>query len=351
MCVDRGRIPATLRSPVPTFRGLITRRALAAAVAVLALPIALLAVLHSPRARLEEAVATLPHAQQLPLWLGCGLFVVSLLCSAGAWRTALGACGGTVGPARAAAWYGSGSLANSLLPARVGDAIRVGLFSQAAPQEGRVWTAGGIFLAMGLVRGLVLLVVVAAAAAFGALPLWPIAVLGGVLAAGAVVAFRVRHTQPHSRVSHLLDAFRALGRSPRTASVLGAWAGASIAARVAAAAATASALGIHSPLHAGLVIVPALELTSLMPLTPGNVGITSGGVAVALHATGTGTTQALAIGIALHAVELTAGVGFGAASVLFLLGGRSPRSRRVVAAAAGVAALGAALLTGALIVS
>ena len=336
---------------MPAFRGLITRRALAAAFFVLALPVALLAVLHSPRAKLEQAVETLPHAQQLPLWLGCGLFVVSLLCSAGAWRTALCGCGGAVGRTRAAAWYGTGSLANSLLPARVGDAIRVGLFSQAAPQEGRVWTAGGVFLAMGLVRGVVLLTVVAAAAAFGELPPWPVAALGGVLAVAAAVVVRVRHTQPHSRVSHVFDAFRALGRSPRTACLLGAWAAASIAARIAAAAATASALGVHSPLHAGLVIVPALELTSLMPLTPGNVGITSGGVAVALHATGTGTTQALAIGIALHAVELTAGVGFGAASVLFLVGNRSPRSRRVVAAAAGLAAVGAALLTGALIVS
>jgi protein-S-isoprenylcysteine O-methyltransferase Ste14 len=69
------------------------RRAIAAAVAVLALPLALLAVLHSPRARLEHALATLPQAHQLPLWLGCGLFVVSLICSACAWRTTLAACG------------------------------------------------------------------------------------------------------------------------------------------------------------------------------------------------------------------------------------------------------------------
>jgi type III secretory pathway component EscV len=50
----------------------------------------------------------------------------------------------------------------------------VGIFSQAAPQEGRVWTASGIFLAVGIVRGFVLLVLVAVAAAFGASPLWPI---------------------------------------------------------------------------------------------------------------------------------------------------------------------------------
>jgi hypothetical protein len=65
--------------------------------------------------------------------------------------------------------------------------------------------------------------------------------------------------------------------------------------------------------------------------------------------TGTNATQALAIGIALHAVELGAGIGFGGAGVLFLIGSRSPQSRRVATAAAGLAALGAALLAGALI--
>lgn len=51
----------------------------------------------------------------------------------------------------------------------------------------------------------------------------------------------------------------------------------------------------------------------------------------------------------VHAVELTVGIAFGAAGVLFLVGNRSPQSRRVATAPAGLAALGAALLAGALI--
>jgi hypothetical protein len=74
----------------------------------------------------------------------------SLICSACAWRTTLAACGGTVGRTRAC-----------------------GLVRHWLAQEGRVWTASGIFLAVGIVRGFV-----ARAGRggrrFGALPLWPI---------------------------------------------------------------------------------------------------------------------------------------------------------------------------------
>ena len=86
----------------------------------------------------------------------------------------------------------------------------------------------------------------------------------------AIVAavVRSRRGRPQSRLAHRLDAFAALGESPRTSGVLSAWAAGSIAARVAAATAVAAAFGVRSPLLAGLVIVPALELAGTLPLTP-----------------------------------------------------------------------------------
>jgi uncharacterized membrane protein YbhN (UPF0104 family) len=322
---------------VPRYAPLGTAALVLAALAAVLVP-------HSLAPKLQQALADLPSADPLPLWGGCGLFVVSLLCSAGAWRSTTSACGGRIGRSRAAASYGVGSLVNSLLPARLGDGVRVALFSRALPNDGRVWTAGGVFAAMGVARASVLLGLVVAAVAMGALPAWPIAALGGLLAVAAAMAIATRRTAARSRISHVLDAFRALARSPRTCAILAGWAAASLAARVGAAAAIAAAMDVRSPLVAALVIVPALELAGLIPLTPGNVGITSGTVAVALHEAGVGLTQALALGIALHAVELAAGLGFGAASALFLAGDRSPQARRVATAlaAAGVVAVGAA---------
>src|SRR6266542_2591203 len=122
---------------------------------VLALVAAVL-VPHSLGPKLGQAVSDLPRANPLSLWLGSALFVASLLCSAGGWRSTLSSCGGRIGRTDAAAAYGFGSLVNSLLPARLGDGVRVALFSRALENDGRVWTTSGIFAAMGVARAFVL---------------------------------------------------------------------------------------------------------------------------------------------------------------------------------------------------
>ena len=79
-----------------------------------------------------------------------------------------------------------------------------------------------------------------------------------------------------------------------------------------------------------MVIVPALEVAGTIPLTPGNVGITSGAIALAFHTQGVSFTHGLAAGIAFHAVETAVGLMFGIASVVWLAPYRTPAIRRVV---------------------
>jgi hypothetical protein len=116
------------------------------------------------------------------------------------------------------------------------------------------------------------------------------------------------------------------------------WFAASTGARFGGAVAIAAALGVHAPFTAALIIVPTLDIAGLIPLS-GNLGITSGAVVVALQAHGVHMTQALATGLAFHAIETGAGMAFGVAGAL-LLGGR----RRVItiAAAGATACLAAA---------
>src|SRR5207253_5739033 len=144
---------------------------------------------------------------------------------------------------------------------------------------------------------------------------------------------------PHSHVAHLLDAFRALGREPGRGARIAGWIFLATLARLGAAASIAAALGVHGPLAAAVMIVPALDLAGTMPLTPGNVGITSGAVAMALSAHGVPMTAALTTGIAFHAVETVAGVVCGLASALFLVE-LSPSRRWTVVAAAGAGCIG-----------
>jgi uncharacterized membrane protein YbhN (UPF0104 family) len=288
----------------------------------------------------NKALGGLSGARPIWLWAAGLCFVVSLAGSAAAYRAAFGLVGARLEPLDAAARYGVGSLVNSFAPARLGDAARLALFGRKLETNERLWTTGGVFAAIGAARAAVFASLVVAGAAAGALPLWPVALGLGVVALAAGVAFATRNRPAGTRVTHLLDAFRALGREPRRGLRITGWLALSAAARLAAAAAITASLGIAHPLGAAVMVVPALGLAGMLPLTPGNIGLTTGAVALALNAHGVPMEIAFTTGIAFHAVETCAGVGCGLASALYLVE-VSPARRWavVVAAATGAAAL------------
>ena len=167
---------------------------------------------------------------------------------------------------------------NSLAPAHAGDAVRLALFAQAVPDR-RLVTAGKAVAGVGATR----------------------LVCSGILLLGTVRPVALA----------LLAVVPLLGRLP-------AWIAAATVARLAAAAAVAAAVGVPSPVLTALLVVPAVDLAGLVPLTPGNVGVKSGAIALALQAQGVDVTTALSTGIAFHAVETIVGIGFGSASALYL---------------------------------
>ena len=96
-----------------------------------------------------------------------------------------------------------------------------------------------------------------------------------------------------------------------------------MALRLVAAAGIAAAFGIDHPLAAALIIVPALDLAGLLPITPGNVGVASAAVAFALTAHGAASDVALSAGIAFGAVETLTTLALGCGSLLYFAGGRT----------------------------
>ena len=262
--------------------------------------VAVLAVAFSPQLLQDEvaaAVVGLEEANPAWLWLAALAFLGALVCSASAWRAATG----LEDRADAIARYGVGSLVNSLVPAHAGDAVRVALFARAAHDK-RLLTAGKAVVGVGAARLLIT----------------------GVLLLAMVFPW----------VLPALLAVPLLGRVAR-------WVAAATAARLVAAAAIAAALGLPSPLLAALLILPAIDLAGLLPLTPGNIGLKSGAIALALQAHGVDGTTALSTGIALHAVETVVGLAFGSASVLYLAQVPVPRwavagATALLAAAVGV---------------
>ncbi len=325
-----------------TDRIALSRTRIVASLAGLA---AVAAVAASPQllgSRVGAAVDGLGGAAPGYLWAAVAAFALSLLCSASAWRAAVGSLGGSITRADATARFSAGALVNSLAPAHLGDAVRIALFARAIEGPDRGWAAGGVYAAVGAARALVLAALIVGASASGAMPLWPVFVLCGAVAAFAGLAYLERNDRRH-RFAHLFDAVAALVRNPRAGAVVLGWELAAGAAKIAAAGAVAAALAVPHPLPAALVIVAALELANALPLTPGNLGVASGAIAVALQSRGIGMTEALSAGIALHALETIVGLSAGTAGALWVW---RPATRWAFRLGAAGASLGLAALFG-----
>ena len=298
--------------------------------------------------RLREALAGVRDADARWLWVAALALVTMHACAGLAWSVALRVCGSRHGHADAVARYAVGSGVGAIAPAHLGSAARVGLLSRVVDGRASVWRIGSAAAAVGAVRGGLLAMLVAVAAAEGALPVWPLLLLGGAFALAVGATLASRRLALGSRIARLLEAFRELGRAPRGLGAVTALTASTLLAKVAAAAAAASALGVDDPVRAALLIVPAVELASILPLTPGNAGIASAAVAFALHAHGTPSELAVTVGVAFGAVEILTGIGVGVLGGLALAAPRlHPRVRPVVltASAAAVAVVLAVLTT------
>jgi uncharacterized membrane protein YbhN (UPF0104 family) len=302
--------------------------------------------------QVSAAFDGLGDAQPKWLWLSSLLVVATIVAWAQAWRSVIVAVGGSISRTDAVARYSIGAVVNTFLPARLGDAARIGLFSRALENRERVWTTVGAYTTIGAARALFSGALIVGGYAWGGLPLWtvglPVAWIGIALLLAALSA---RTRGARSRPAHFFDAYRELGRAPRRVVPVLGWTAVATVARVGALAAIVSALGIPHALTAALLIIPTIDAASLLPLTPGAISLSTGAVALTLNGIGINATTALAVGIGYHAIEAAAAVVFGTVGGLVLLGEQRPRARHAAAALAGVSvavavagALGVALL-------
>ena len=308
--------------------------------ALLAAGLFALGLTHFGRGSVDQALAALEGAH--PGWLllaGAG-FAGGLLCSAAAWRAGLSACGGEAGFTDVAARYSIGSLVNSAAPAHVGGAVRIGLLSRTLCGSDPLWRACGVAPTIAVARTFGLAALVFAAAAVGRLPLWPAPLLLLVVAVSLVVCMRLS-TRVAGRVGAVLQAFR----SPRAAFDVFSWVTCAWAVRVAATVAVVSALDIPRALPVAIVLVAAVALAGVLPLTPGNIGAGAGAATLALHGTGVPVGTALALGIALQAVETCTAVVLGVSGAA-VISAPGTRVRRWSLVLVSVMAVGLAASVG-----
>jgi hypothetical protein len=72
-----------------------------------------------------------------------------------------------------------------------------------------------------------------------------------------------------------------------------------------------NAFDIREPLAAAGLVLLLVNVVSVFPFWPGNVGLVQAGIAVSLAQYGVGYTLGFAFGIGLQAIEASVGIGIG----------------------------------------
>jgi uncharacterized protein (TIRG00374 family) len=224
--------------------------------------------------------------------------------------------------------FAVGLFANAVIPGRVGELARVAVLTRKLPERQGAWAMllGTVFAhrVFDLVASMLLVLYVVLTAK---IPHWAITsltllvVLGSVLLAVAVVAAR-RHQRS---VVEGLGAVRKMLRLARHglgvmhAPVpaigallfqLGGW-----TCQLFAVYTAMRAFDIHAPLPAAGLVLVLMNVATIFPLWPGNVGLVQAAIALPLVAYGVAKARGIAYGFGLQAIEASVGVGVG---LLFL---------------------------------
>jgi uncharacterized protein (TIRG00374 family) len=224
--------------------------------------------------------------------------------------------------------FSVGLFANAVLPGRIGELARVAVLNRKLPGRKGAWATllGTVFAhrVFDLVPVVLLIVYVVLTAK---IPHWAITslvifVCVGVLLFGVAVALARR---PGGAVPIDLGSVRrvitmarhGLGvmHAPFDAAVAVAFQCLGWLCQLFAVYTAMRAFHIHAPLPAAGLVLVLMNIATIFPLWPGNVGLLQAAVALPLLHYGVSYARGIAYGIGLQAIEASVGVGFG---LLFL---------------------------------
>ncbi len=220
--------------------------------------------------------------------------------------------------------FGVGLLGNAVLPARAGELARVAVLRRHLPgRPGTSATLLGTVFAHRLFDLFPIALLVAYVAATAKLPHWAVT---GVVIVGAVGLALLAAAMLSAHRAH-----RAAPDGPRTASRLVTMArqglavlrapGAAFAAillqilgwtlQLLAVWAVTAAFDLDVPLPAAALVLLLMNIATVFPLWPGNVGLLQAAVALPLVQYGVAYGTGFAFGLVLQAIEMSVGVGVG----------------------------------------
>jgi uncharacterized protein (TIRG00374 family) len=220
--------------------------------------------------------------------------------------------------------FAVGLLANAVLPGRIGEFARCGVLTRNMPgAEGATPTLLGTVFAHRVFDVIPSLMLIGYVLLTAKIPHWAItslllvAGIGVVMFGFAIVSGRIdrsRSLDELGTVRRLLAmARRGLGvmKNPLAAllaiclQTLG-WFWQLLAVYTAM-----RAFGIHEPLPAAALVLVLMNVATIFPLWPGNVGLLQAAVALPLVSYGVPYATGFAFGIGLQAIEMSVGIGVG----------------------------------------
>jgi uncharacterized protein (TIRG00374 family) len=258
-----------------------------------------------------------------------GLNLLSVVVRAVAWRTVIAEALPPPHPRLALVFsaFSVGLFANAVLPGRIGELARVAVLNRKLRLEGRAdgtWAAliGTVFAhrLFDLVptTGLILYVLITAK-----IPHWAI---GSLVIVGAIgfglFAFAVASARHHKKsvleglgpIRRLVEMGRfGLGvmHRPLPAAVAAFFQCLGWLCQFFAVYVAMRAFDIHSPFPAAGLVLLLMNVATLFPLWPGNIGLLQAVVALPLRSYGVPAGTAIAFGFGLQAIEASVGVGVG----------------------------------------
>ena len=262
--------------------------------------------------------------------MALGLNLLSVLIRAVAWQTVLKQALLPPSPSFPYVFsaFSVGLLANAVLPGRMGELARVAVLARRVPRgEGVTGRLLGTVFAHRLFDVVPALLLTAFVLATARIPRWAVtsieivAVIGVALFLLAIlVAGRELRPLPESALAVrrlLAMAQRGLHvmREPKAAVLAAVLQTAGWTVQLLAVGAMMKAFGIEAPISAAAVVLLLMNVATIFPLWPGNIGLLQAVVALPLVSYGVSYPTGLAFGLGLQVLEMSVGVGIG---LLFL---------------------------------
>jgi uncharacterized protein (TIRG00374 family) len=256
-----------------------------------------------------------------------GLNLLSVLVRAVAWRTVIVQAMPPPHPSFPLVFsaFSVGLFANAVLPGRIGELARVAVLNRRIPREGGWATLLGTVFAHRVFDLVAMMALILYVALTAHIPDWAVTSLIAVVATGVLLFTVAVLSARHHRMTRLEEGLGAVRKTVRLARYgLGVmrrpWAAAGAClcqilgwtCQLFAVYTAMRAFGIDKPLPAAGLVLVLMNVATIFPLWPGNVGLVQAAVALPLSRYyGVAKAKGIAFGFGLQAIEASVGVSVG----------------------------------------